>query len=79
MFDFVTYGADKLQFLLLIILRTSGLFIIAPILGYRTVPASIKIAFALLMSLLLSSTLDASVLPETELISIGIVRIENES
>lgn len=36
---------------------------IAPILGYRTLPAAIKIAFALLMSLLLSSTLDSSVLP----------------
>ena len=66
MFDFVTYGADKLQFLLLIILRTSGLFIIAPILGYRTVPASIKVAFALLLSLLLSSTLDSSILPVIE-------------
>ena len=34
--------------------------------GYRTLPVAIKIAFALLMSLLLSSTLDSGVLPAVD-------------
>jgi flagellar biosynthetic protein FliR len=39
---------------------------IAPVLGYRTLPVAIKIAFALLMSLLLSTTLTDSALPVIE-------------
>jgi flagellar biosynthetic protein FliR len=66
LFDFVTFGAEKLQFLLLIILRTSGLFIIAPVLGYRTLPAAAKVAFALLMSMLLSTILTDNTLPVIE-------------
>ena len=43
MFDFVNFAADKLQLFLLIMLRASGLFLIAPILGHRVFPVPAKV------------------------------------
>lgn len=63
MFEFIGYGAERLEFLLLIILRTSGLFIIAPILGYRTLPVAVKISLVLGISLVLNATLIDNTIP----------------
>ena len=53
MFEFVNYSADKLQDLILIISRASGLFILAPIFSDRTFPVRIKVALVLVLSLAL--------------------------
>lgn len=66
MFEFISYSAERLEFLLLIILRTSGLFLIAPILGYRTLPSAVRIGMVLIFSLILNATLaDTSIPPIT--------------
>ena len=64
MFDFVNYGAEQIEFLLLIILRTSGIFLIAPILGYRTLLAALKIGLVLIILLILNTTLAGTTVPE---------------
>ncbi|UCC43414.1 MAG: flagellar biosynthetic protein FliR [Candidatus Zixiibacteriota bacterium] len=57
MFEFVNYGADKLQIFLLILLRASGLFVISPILSHRSVPRMAKAGLVLLFSIILVSVL----------------------
>ena len=51
MFDFVNYSADKLQDLVLIVSRASGLFILAPIFSDRNLPARIRVMLVLVLSL----------------------------
>lgn len=63
MFDFVNYGADKIQILLLIILRTSGVFIMAPVISDRSIPPIIKVSLALMLSLVLVAALPAPDIP----------------
>lgn len=63
LFDFISYGAEKLQLLLLIILRTSGLFLMAPILGHRNVSSMIRAGLLILLSLILVSSLALDPLP----------------
>ncbi len=53
MFDFINYGADKLIILLLVILRTSGLLIMAPVIGDRGIPTLIKVGLVILLALIL--------------------------
>lgn len=60
MFDFVTYSADRLQDLLLVIIRTSGLFLMAPIFSHNDMPKMIKIGLLLILAVLLVSVMPAS-------------------
>jgi len=53
LFDFINYSSDKIIILLLLIIRTSGLFITAPVIGDRSIPTLIKIGLVLLFSLIL--------------------------
>jgi flagellar biosynthetic protein FliR len=53
LFEFVNFGAEKLQILLLIIVRTSGLFALAPVFGERGLPNMIRVGLVLLLSLVL--------------------------
>lgn len=53
MFDFVNFGAEKLQILLLIIVRTSGLFALAPVFGERGLPSMIRVGLVVMLSLVL--------------------------
>jgi flagellar biosynthetic protein FliR len=57
LFDFINYGADKLIILTLVIIRTSGLLIMAPVIGDRAVPAMIKAGLVVLLSLILVPTI----------------------
>jgi flagellar biosynthetic protein FliR len=57
LFEFVNYGAEKIQSLLLIILRTSGLFLMAPVLGEQGLPKTIRVGLVVLLSLVLLSAL----------------------
>ena len=63
MFDFVNFAAAKMQFFLLVMLRASGLFLMAPILSHRTIPTSAKIGLVILLSLILVSTLNTVNIP----------------
>ncbi|MFQ6009447.1 MAG: flagellar biosynthetic protein FliR, partial [Candidatus Zixiibacteriota bacterium] len=60
LFDFINYGADKLQTLLLIILRASGLFLLAPIFSHRTIPVLIKAGFIIAIAIVLVPTVNAA-------------------
>lgn len=53
LFDFINYSSEQLIILILVIVRTSGLFIMAPVLGDKTIPKLIKVGMALLLSLVL--------------------------
>ena len=63
MFDFITYGSDQLQILLLVILRTSGLFLVAPLFSHSNMPKLIKVGLLVVLSALLTS-----VMPPSELV-----------
>ncbi len=63
MFEFVNYTADKLQLFLLVMLRASGLFLLAPILGHKSFPASAKVGLVVVLSLILMSTLSNNGIP----------------
>ena len=63
MFEFVNYSADKLQPLLLTILRASGVFVLAPILSDREVPKLVKAGLLLLLCFVTISVADFSRLP----------------
>lgn len=64
MLEFVTYTAEKLQALLLISFRAGGLFIGAPILGHRAIPAPIKAGFAVLIAILMIPAIETAGVPE---------------
>ncbi len=57
MFEFINYSADRLQILLLVMLRTAGMFIVAPIFSYPAIPAQTKIGIILLLAILLTAVL----------------------
>ncbi len=66
MFEFIHYGSSQLQLFLLIALRASGLFILAPVFSHTAIPTLIKIGVLLSLSLILVPTIGASTLPEIE-------------
>ncbi|MFZ5981431.1 MAG: flagellar biosynthetic protein FliR [Candidatus Zixiibacteriota bacterium] len=53
MFDILTYSIDKIQLFFLILIRISGLFIIAPVFSNQALPKMAKVAATLMFSLLL--------------------------
>ncbi|MFQ5607821.1 MAG: flagellar biosynthetic protein FliR [Candidatus Zixiibacteriota bacterium] len=64
MFDFLAYGADRLQAFLLVNFRVSGLLLVAPLLGRGSMPPIIKVGLAVslavfLMPLVFNTTLPA--------------------
>jgi len=64
LFDFINYGADKVQIFLLVGLRLSGLFLIAPIFGNRYYPTMIKVGLVFLISIIMVSALRVVEIPE---------------
>jgi flagellar biosynthetic protein FliR len=63
LFDFVNFAADKLQLFLLVMLRASGLFLIAPLLSNRMFPSQVKIGMVVLMGIILVPTLQQTSIP----------------
>ena len=57
MFDFINYSANQSIVFLLVMIRTSGLFILAPILGDQGIPKLIKVGLVVLFGLILSAAL----------------------
>lgn len=66
MFDFVQYSAGKLELFLLVMVRASGLFIVAPIFSQKAFPQPLKIGFAILLAMIVMMTLPAADLPPSE-------------
>ena len=60
LFEFINYGSDKIIILLLVIIRTSGLFIMAPVLSDQGIPKLIKIGLVVMFGLLITSTIPNS-------------------
>ena len=58
MFDILTYSIDKIQIFFLILIRTSGLFIIAPIFSNLAVSTQVKVSIALVLTVVLMSALN---------------------
>lgn len=63
MFDFVNFAADKLQLFLLVMLRASGLFLMAPLLSNRMFPTQVKVGMVVLMGIILVPTLRETSIP----------------
>ena len=66
MFEFIQYGADRLQIFILVMMRVSGLFVLSPILSHRTIPPMAKIGLVLLFSVLITATLQATPIAPVE-------------
>lgn len=64
MFDLITYGAPKIQIFLLILLRASGVFLIAPIFGHAAIPGQLKVGLILLLTIVMMGTVGNVALPE---------------
>ncbi len=66
MFEFLTYGTDKIQVLLLICFRAAGLFITAPIIGNKQVPPMIKVGIAIMLAVLMVPVASKTTLPQID-------------
>lgn len=66
MLEFLTYGADKLQILLLISFRAGGLFLTAPILGHHSIPVTVKAGFAVTLAIVLMPLASQTPVPAVE-------------
>jgi len=66
LFEFVHYGAARLELFLLVLLRASGLFIIAPILAHRSVPKMARIGLVILFAIIMTGALDGVQLKPSE-------------
>lgn len=78
MFDFITYGTAKLQMFILLMVRASGLFLAAPILGHRSIPVQAKVGLVILLAIVSMPTLQHLAMPQaSSLIElVGMVLLE---
>lgn len=60
MFDFINFSSDKIIILILILVRTSGLFLMAPVFSDKSIPKLVKVGMILLLSLILIPTIPES-------------------
>ena len=66
MFEFLNFGANALQIFLLVLLRASGLFFMAPVFSDRAIPTLVKAGFIILLSGIIVSVLKAPELPPVD-------------
>jgi len=64
LFDFINYGANALQILLLVIMRASGLFLMAPIFSNSSIPAVLRAGLVILLSTIIASVINQPELPQ---------------
>jgi len=62
--DFLTIGTEKLQVFFLVLFRSAGLFIAAPIIGHDAFPVRIKAGLAVMLGVILIPLASQSPLPE---------------
>lgn len=65
MFDLVTYGGEKIQLFLLLMMRTGGLLMTAPFFSNRAIPSRIGVAMTLGLSMVLMPIFINTALPVT--------------
>ncbi|MEW5995311.1 MAG: flagellar biosynthetic protein FliR [Candidatus Zixiibacteriota bacterium] len=66
MFEFVQFGAAQIETFLLVLMRASGIFIIAPVFGNRSIPALAKVGVLLALAIVMAPTLSTSAVTPTE-------------
>jgi flagellar biosynthetic protein FliR len=66
MFEFLTYGTEKLQIFLLISLRAAGMFIASPIIGHKSIPIMIKVAVAIMLAMIMIPIVSETALPQID-------------
>lgn len=76
MFEFLNFTAAKLQTLMLIMMRGSGLFILAPIIGARQVPVLIRVGLLVLLSLTLVPVVAESTAVATSLAELAVLALK---
>ncbi len=64
MFDFVSYSAETIQVFLLVLMRGSGLFLIAPVFSNSSIPSPVRVGFLILLSGIIVSAIGQAPLPE---------------
>lgn len=63
MFDFLSYGADKLQAFMLVNFRLGGLMLAAPVLGSHAIPHLVKLGLTVTLAILLMPLILGAELP----------------
>ncbi|MFH2049464.1 MAG: flagellar biosynthetic protein FliR [bacterium] len=58
MFDFINYSTETLQIFLLVLLRASGLILIAPIFSDNTIPKTIRVGLVIILSGIIVSVIN---------------------
>ena len=57
LFEFINFSSDKIIIFFLVIVRISGLFIMAPVLSDKAIPKLIKVGLVVMFGLLITSTI----------------------
>ncbi len=57
LFEFINYSSDKIIIFFLIMVRTSGLFMMAPVLSDKGIPKLVKIGMIVMFGLLITTTI----------------------
>ncbi len=65
MFDLVNFGAEKIQLFILLMMRTGGIMIAAPIFSHRSIPRRIAVSMTLGLTVVLMPLFINTALPQT--------------
>lgn len=57
MFDFVNYSTEQLQIFLIVLLRITGVFLMAPVLSHSSVSTTVKVGLAIVLAIILTSVM----------------------
>jgi flagellar biosynthetic protein FliR len=72
LFDFLTYSLDKIQIFFLVLIRASGLFIIAPIFSNRAIPTQVKVSIVIVLTVVMMTALNnVSLAPVSSLVELA--------
>jgi flagellar biosynthetic protein FliR len=64
--DLINYGAEKIQLLILLLMRTAGILMTAPIFSHKSIPRRITVAMSLGLAVVLMPLMANVALPQTE-------------
>lgn len=78
MFEFLQFGAAKLELLLIVLTRVSGMVMMAPVLGDKSLPMTFRISLAILLSLIIVPLLAADPLTPASSLPELVVRVLQE-
>jgi len=72
-FDIFNLALVQLQIFLLVAIRISAVFLTAPVVGSRNIPAMMKIGFAFLLAFLVYPILDTTIKLPADVLSYGVI------